>query len=372
MPGKQVMTEGGADGNQNHALNSEHSSISWPIPRRDDSLSPWYWSVLFHKNLNGSQLFTAKQSTGYGSISVPKTERQISTRWRRVKERVFSPDFYLSHSTLNGESGEQSTHFTDLANDSSEFRLRECFLMFISLLAVGVLAYSFLFERWTIIDSLYFTVVMLTTTGYGDIAPSTPGGKLFASLFALVGIVLLGMILGVVGSHLVEAEIAYTRTMQSNSSSALERAFGRRSSRKRSETEKIEYNPEAMAESHMRRHSSSFTDSDSACSIVHDQETHERRCRSSIDERIKEPSWLSKFSSPLPGFAPLLVGGLVMALINHWKWYDAIYYCVVTATVRVNWMGCEIILSLFVRCTHLMIMWFLLKDRWVWGSNSKK
>ena len=351
------MAEGGAGGNQNHDLNStEHSCSSRPIPRRDDSRSPWYWSVIFHKNLNdGNQRFTAKQDTGYGSISVPKTERPVSFRWQRIRESVFSPDFYLSHSTLHGENGEPPTHLSDLANDSSEFRLRECFLAFIALLAVGVLAYSFLFERWTIIDSLYFTVVMLTTTGYGDLAPSTPGGKLFASLFALAGVVLLGMILGVVGSRLVEAEIAYTQTMQSKSSSVLERAFGRRSSRKRSMTKKIEYDPEATVESHLLRPSSTLTDSDSACSSTHDQETRERHCRSSIDERIKEPSCLSKFLSHLPGFAPLLLGGLILALLNHWKWYDAIYYCVVTATVRVNWMVCEITRSLFVRLTSKRI-----------------
>jgi len=288
-----------------------------------------------------------------------------------VKERVFSPDFYLSHSTLNGESGEQSTHFTDLANDSSEFRLRECFLMFIALLAVGVLAYSFLFERWTIIDSLYFTVVMLTTTGYGDLAPSTPGGKLFASLFALAGIALLGLTLGVFGNRLVEAEIAYSQEMKSKSSRALERAFGKRSSRKRSETEKINYGAELVLQ-HVESTSSSLTDTDSECSSVRDEETHGGHRRLSIHGRSKEPSWHSKILSHIPGFAPLFLGGLFMALMEHWKWYDTIYYCVVTATVRVNWMGCEIILSLFVRCTHLMIMWFLLKDRWVWGSNSKK
>jgi voltage-gated potassium channel len=365
------MAEEGTDGNPNHALNSEHSSYSWPIPHRD-SRSPWYWSVLFHKNLNWSQRLTAKQDTGYGSFALPKTERPVSTRWEQMRENVFSSDFYLYHSTLHGENGKPSTHLSNLAHDSSEFRLRECFLMFVALLAIGVLAYSFLFERWTIIDSLYFTVVMLTTTGYGDIAPSTAGGKLFASLFALAGIVLLGMILGVVGSRLVEAEIAYTQTMQSKSSSVLERAFGKRSSRKRSKTETIECDKEAMAESHMRHLSSSLSDSDSACSSVPDQETHERRCRSSIHERIKEPSCLSRIFSHLPGFAPLLLGGLVMALLNHWKWYDAIYYCIVTATVRVNWMGCEIILSLFVRCTHLMILRILLKDHRVWGSNSKK
>jgi voltage-gated potassium channel len=40
------------------------------------------------------------------------------------------------------------------------------------------------------IDALYFTVTTLTTTGYGDITPTTPGGKLFAVLIMVVGVAL--------------------------------------------------------------------------------------------------------------------------------------------------------------------------------------
>ena len=40
------------------------------------------------------------------------------------------------------------------------------------------------------IDALYFTVTTLTTTGYGDITPSTPFGKLFAVFIMVVGVAL--------------------------------------------------------------------------------------------------------------------------------------------------------------------------------------
>ncbi len=40
------------------------------------------------------------------------------------------------------------------------------------------------------VDALYFTVTTLTTTGYGDITPQTPGGKLFAVLIMVVGVAL--------------------------------------------------------------------------------------------------------------------------------------------------------------------------------------
>ena len=40
------------------------------------------------------------------------------------------------------------------------------------------------------IDALYFTVTTLTTTGYGDITPTTPAGKLFAVVIMVVGVAL--------------------------------------------------------------------------------------------------------------------------------------------------------------------------------------
>lgn len=40
------------------------------------------------------------------------------------------------------------------------------------------------------IDALYFTVTTLTTTGYGDITPTTPTGKLFSVFIMMVGVAL--------------------------------------------------------------------------------------------------------------------------------------------------------------------------------------
>ena len=43
-------------------------------------------------------------------------------------------------------------------------------------------------EHWTIVESLYFSVVTLTTVGYGDLHPTTAGTQLFTIIYILTGL----------------------------------------------------------------------------------------------------------------------------------------------------------------------------------------
>jgi Ion channel len=58
-------------------------------------------------------------------------------------------------------------------------------------LLVGVMFYVNV-EHWSVIDAVYFCVVTLGTVGYGDITPTTDGGKLFTLIYIIVGLGIIG------------------------------------------------------------------------------------------------------------------------------------------------------------------------------------
>ncbi len=60
------------------------------------------------------------------------------------------------------------------------------------ILAIGTAFYHF-YEGWTLLDSLYFSVITLTTIGYGDLTPTMPLSKFFTMFYVIIGI---GIIFG--------------------------------------------------------------------------------------------------------------------------------------------------------------------------------
>ena len=60
----------------------------------------------------------------------------------------------------------------------------------LGLLAVGTVVYRLL-EDWSWVDSMYFSVVAVTTVGFGDLTPSTDASKLFTILYILSGITII-------------------------------------------------------------------------------------------------------------------------------------------------------------------------------------
>lgn len=54
-------------------------------------------------------------------------------------------------------------------------------------LAMGTALYPIM-EGWSVLDSLYFCVITLTTVGFGDFTPETTAGKIFTILYVFMGL----------------------------------------------------------------------------------------------------------------------------------------------------------------------------------------
>ena len=272
-----------------------------------------------------------------------------SLGWKRVRSAVDTKDLFIHHIPNEGDGTNgkncKSKKWSDFEDFSYEFTLRECLLLFVALLAIGVLNYSFIFEQWSILDSLYFTTVCLTTVGYGDITPTTQASKMFATFFALGGIVVLGLVLGVVGSQLVEAEIQNSNKMKGKLSKALEKTFTKGSRHHRHHQRPAEGEGAARGDVENGSITSSCSTSSleslgsissdtTVCTTEDEERTLEHQKKSAERKFKKRHPWLAIIRRYMPGFLPMIIGGLVMAMLEKWDWHDGVYYTIVTATVR--------------------------------------
>lgn len=66
----------------------------------------------------------------------------------------------------------------------------------IGLVAVATVVYR-LAEDWSWVDSLYFSVVAVSTVGFGDLSPTSDASKLFTVFYILAGISLITTYLNV-------------------------------------------------------------------------------------------------------------------------------------------------------------------------------
>ena len=81
-----------------------------------------------------------------------------------------------------------------------------------ALILTGTVFY-WLTEGWTIVQAFYFSVITLTTVGYGDFSPTTAGTQIFTVVYILLGIgVLVALLTSIAQAYIKQkAEAPSTR-----------------------------------------------------------------------------------------------------------------------------------------------------------------
>lgn len=80
---------------------------------------------------------------------------------------------------------------------------RDLLVTTLFILAIGTVVYHYL-EGWDFVDAMYFSVITLTTIGYGDFSPQTTGGKVFTVFYILIGIGIILSFINTVYNHYSE------------------------------------------------------------------------------------------------------------------------------------------------------------------------
>ena len=83
--------------------------------------------------------------------------------------------------------------------------IKGCAILFM-ILGVGTAGYMIL-ERWSFLDSLYMTVITITTVGYREVAQVSAAGQVFTIFIIFLGVGIIAYILGQVAQVMVDIQV---------------------------------------------------------------------------------------------------------------------------------------------------------------------
>ena len=213
----------------------------------------------------------------------------------------------------------------------------ECALAIFSYLVIGVVAYSLVFENWSIVDSLYFTIATGTLVGFGDIVPSSHASKVFTSIFAMTSIVFFGLVIGILGSRLVEYQVSAVENANKEMTNKVTGFF--RLKKKRSQGQPLSsglFSRTNSTESLMSLTSNtSYASLESLESLQADEAELSKQDlfrKRALEEHARwYKSMFSLLCRYLPALIPIVLASFVFAYLEDWHYVDACYFFVSTS-----------------------------------------
>ena len=87
---------------------------------------------------------------------------------------------------------------------------------FFILLAVGSSGFYIIggTEKWSVVDSIYMTVITLSTVGFGEVHELTETGKIWAIVVIMFGVTGFAILISQLGSYLIEFKQYRNRKME--------------------------------------------------------------------------------------------------------------------------------------------------------------
>ncbi len=85
-------------------------------------------------------------------------------------------------------------------------KIKSLFFILIAIIIVGTIGFRII-EGWDILDSLYMTIITLTTIGFGEVRPLDDYGKIFTILLVVFGIATVGYAIRTIGQVILDGQL---------------------------------------------------------------------------------------------------------------------------------------------------------------------
>ena len=235
--------------------------------------------------------------TSASEVQAPEPPRTPSDRWSMLKAvRGFVAPPSNHNRSSHPPVPQLNSAFYQLTLQGTSPEVTAAILALVVFFAFGVLYFS-LAEGFTIIDSLYFTVVVLTTVGYGDLGPFSARAKVVICFFVLYAMLLAAQALGILTNAALKKaeEVAAAAAAENKKMAAQEKQMARQG----------------------------------AQPVISHEEVKRRRAQARHRERN-----IKRLKAVLSMCGIVLVGTVYYAAdpLEHKGWGDAFYMCVITVT----------------------------------------